>query len=52
MRFPVWSKVFLQNIPVKIWAQFLSTHTDSTVQKYIWVQLLVNPGAFIKDLSN
>ena len=38
INFPAWSKVFLQILFSKIWAQFLGAYTDSTVRKYIWVR--------------
>ena len=37
MCFPVWFKVIWQALFWKIWAQYLGTHTDSTVLEYIWV---------------
>ena len=33
-----WSMVFLQTSILKNWTQYLSTHTNSTVQIYLWVQ--------------
>ena len=30
------------NLALKNWAPFLATHTDSTVQKYVWVRHWLN----------
>ena len=33
-----WSKVFLQTLFQKIWAQSMGAHTNLSIRKYLWVR--------------